>query len=140
MNKDHLIELLKKNAKNFALIGSRATCNPPPVGTDTDYLVLFDDVGMHWFLSYLAGSHLRLDKPGEHYDVNESDFNSWRGQGNINIITTKSNEFYDRFMMATEIAKRLNLLERRDRVMLFQAILYGKLTEYDTAKNKNPLD
>lgn len=46
-------------------------------------------------------------------------------RGNINVIVTPEMEFFDRFMAATELARRFNLMEKVDRIALFQAVLYG---------------
>ncbi|MNF99067.1 hypothetical protein D3C84_819530 [compost metagenome] len=43
----------------------------------------------------------------------------------LNLIVTFDPEFYRRFMAATGVAKHLNLLDKQDRVTLFQAVLYG---------------
>lgn len=34
-------------------------------------------------------------------------------------------DIYDRFIAATAVAKRLNLLDKADRIALFQAVLYA---------------
>lgn len=50
-------------------------------------------------------------------------------KGDVNLIVTQDNKFYDRFMAATSVAKRLNLLDKADRIALFQAVLYGNRCE-----------
>lgn len=42
-----------------------------------------------------------------------------------NLIITSSQVFHQRFLAASSVAKRLNLLEKSDRIALFQAVLYG---------------
>ena len=65
------------------------------------------------------------DGSPEFYTGNDNGgFRSFR-KGDMNIITTESMEFFDRFMTATALAKRFNLLEKADRIALFQAVLYG---------------
>ncbi|WP_181950862.1 hypothetical protein [Aurantiacibacter spongiae] len=65
------------------------------------------------------------DGSPEFYTGNDNGgFRSWR-RGDLNIVTTTSSEFYDRFETATELAKRFNLLDKADRIALFQAVLYG---------------
>lgn len=101
-------------------VGSRYTCNPPPLDTDEDYLVLVS--GDPYAELMQAG----FDQDGspEFYTGNDAGgFRSWR-KGNLNVITTESHEFYGKFMKATHLAKRFNLLEKRDRIALFQVILY----------------
>jgi len=43
----------------------------------------------------------------------------------VNLIVTEDPKFFDKFMAATSVAKRLNLLSKEDRIALFQAVLYG---------------
>ena len=43
----------------------------------------------------------------------------------VNLIIAMNKKFFRLFMIATELAKSFNLLNRNDRVRLFKAILYG---------------
>jgi len=64
------------------------------------------------------------DGSPEFYTGNDNgQFSSWR-RGDINIITTPSYEFYDKFLTATYLAKRFNLMRKEDRIAMFQVILY----------------
>lgn len=51
-------------------------------------------------------------------------FNSYK-LNNVNVILTPSENFYDKFMLATKVSKALNLMYKAHRVILFQSILYG---------------
>lgn len=104
-----------------APVGSRVTCNPAPMDTDEDWLVLvLDDPEQA-----LIAAGFTQDGSPEFYTGNDAGgFRSWR-LGEINVVTTQDNEFYDRFMTATYLAKRFNLLNKGDRIALFQAVLYG---------------
>jgi len=107
-------------------VGSRVTCNPAPTDTDADYLAfvqpaLWDQL------------HAALDANGfeSHpaYETPESPpFASFRN-GAVNVIATCEEWFFNRFMAATSIAKRFNLLRKDDRIALFQAVLYGREVE-----------
>ena len=106
-------------------VGSRVTCNPPPKDTDIDYLVLFRK-------NYEYGAKLRnLSWSYDGSEINdiinnipeEDRFQSY-SCGDVNFICTTSENFYLRFIAATKIAKSLNLMEKEDRIVLFQAILY----------------
>lgn len=112
------------------LVGSRVTCRPPPEDTDIDVLVLIEDSNDAYADLYtsfrkaawnLDGSEITV--PEEHADSDHR-FSSFK-QGNVNAIVTSSEKFFDRFMAATAVAKRLNLLNKSDRVALFQAVLYA---------------
>lgn len=93
--------------------GSRVICDPPPDDTDYDVVVLkvapIDLTG--WTCESACGEYV-------------PQFVSYR-RGKVNLIVTDDAEFYDRFVAATRVAKRLNLLKKEDRIALFQAVLYG---------------
>lgn len=107
-------------------VGSRVTCDPAPTATDTDYLCLCS-----WWRGV---PHKKLIAMGfqtesEHYVDEDSGptrfFSYRRGTDNVNLIVTSDLDFCDKFMLATGLAKRLNVLDKDDRRALFQAIVYG---------------
>lgn len=114
------------HAAAHRLVGSRVTCDPPPVNTDQDVLVY---VRRHQVDRLFSA----LERDGWKFDGSEAYANSVReGQGfrsyrkgDVNLVVTSEREFYDRFVAATTVAKHLNLLQKSDRVALFQAVLYG---------------
>lgn len=109
----------------FNAVGSRVTCNPPPVDTDQDYLALV--IGDPYQAMTEAG--FTQDGSPEFYTGSDKGgFRSWR-RGDVNIITTEDGVFYDKFMKATYLAKRLNLQNKADRIALFQVILYDVAVE-----------
>lgn len=116
-----LADVLGSKLRFAAPVGSRVTCNPPPVDTDEDWLVLtFGDVA-----EKMREAGFSQDGSPQFYTGNDNGgFRSWR-HGDINVVTTESQEFYERFITATDLAKRFNLLAKADRIALFQAVLYG---------------
>lgn len=118
--------LAAEKVDEFVRVGSRETCNPAPTDTDEDFLCLVNSVfefikvaKLDGFEPY-SGSHL-MDE-SEVADIPE--FVSMR-RGDMNIIATSDEEFYKRFKAASSVAKRFNLLDKADRIALFQAVLYG---------------
>lgn len=108
-------------------VGSSITCDPPVRDTDFDFLCLSSN--REGFLAYAAAEGFQEDIPseaGSSYLGSNSPFVSMR-RGNINLIVTDSPPFAEKFMLATRLARRLNLLRKEDRVALFQAILYGRV-------------
>lgn len=102
-------------------VGSRVTCDPAPTNTDEDWLVLVREVP----IGRLQEAGFGQEGSPEFYTGNDAGgFRSWR-KGEINLITTQSDEFFRLFLTATYLAKRFNLLRKPDRIALFQAILYG---------------
>lgn len=113
------------------LVGSRVTCIPPPSDTDQDVLLLVKSECWDELIETLIVNG--MDHDGS--DVNDPEisdgvdyFQSY-SLGDINLILTKSIGFYQKFMAATHVAKSLNLLNKSDRIMLFQAVLYANYPE-----------
>jgi len=63
------------------------------------------------------------------YNHGKDDQSHWRSmrhkETNVNILATQCPEWHKRFALATRIATELGLTIRKQRVQLFQAILYG---------------
>lgn len=129
--------------RQITAVGSRVTCNPPPVGTDQDWLVLVDAAAYDQFADTLikdgwevGGSLIPNDA---NYLPESQRFNSFT-KGEDNIIATDSPEFHQRFLAASATAKRLNVLLKPDRIALFQAVLYGAHTDSAFAANSPSFD
>ena len=123
-------------------VGSRVTCDPAPTDTDEDYLLLVAPNGLELDPKYDDRYYALERYLHEHGWTRggslpaeigvtippEQRFESWTFD-EINLILTTSNIFYQRFLAATAVAKRLNLLNKPDRIALFQAVLYGAYDE-----------
>ncbi len=109
-------------------VGSRVTCDPAPLDTDRDWLVLVQPE--HWKAFALAMVEAGWAQGGSDIpdDSNETEpddrFNSYT-LGVENVIATCSEVFHRRFLAATSVAKLLNLQEKHERVAMFQAVLYA---------------
>lgn len=101
-------------------VGSRITCNPPPADTDEDWLVLVNGDPKE---ALLSSGFMQDGRPGFYTGSDVGTFRSWR-MGDLNVITTPDPKFYELFLTATMLAKRFNLLDKGDRIALFQAVLY----------------
>lgn len=108
-------------------VGSRVTCWPAPTDTDEDWLLLVSPDNADELTTLVSetfghdGSDMtdvELNTPEDHR------FNSY-SDGQVNLIITTSEVFHRRFLAATSVARRLNLLRKEDRIALFQAVLYG---------------
>lgn len=111
-------------------VGSRVTCKPAPTDTDEDWLCLVpvDAESGSNFGDVLGalGWHLGGSEPTDAAHVLPPSARFWSyTHGEVNIIVTQSAEFFARFMAATAVSKRLNLLNKDDRIALFQAVLYA---------------
>ena len=130
-----IIAALKRAGCIVEPCGSRVTCNPPPVDTDADYLVQVPrtDSKIAGLVSYLSGRGFEWEG-GEHYQMSMTgDFMSFR-HDYINFIVTANEVFAARHRVATGLCRQLNLMQKPDRIALFQAVLYG--VAYDPSLNK----
>jgi len=103
-------------------VGSRVTCDPAPTDTDEDWLVYTED------LATFLGDCVEYGFTNESNYIDKeshSNFFSLRN-GRHNLIVTNRREFYDKFILATHVCKSLNLLNKHNRIVVFQAILYEK--------------
>lgn len=119
MDRDKVKYLLGRYGHRFQMTGSRYICDPPPMDTDEDYVVQghVDLTEALVSAGFVCGSD-HVDE----YD-NDSYFESWR-KGDFNIIMVYTSGFYDKFVKATEEAKRLNLTDKKGRIEFFQGVLY----------------
>jgi len=111
-------KLLETKVIEMAAVGSRVTCVPAPTDTDEDILILTDDARLFMGDAIEAG----FANCGFYVGC---DFISLR-KGEINLIVTEESSFYNKFILATHVCKALNLLDKEQRITVFQAILYGK--------------
>ena len=107
-------------------VGSRVTCSPPPMDTDEDFLLLVDDLFKSANdLKNIGFTTGMTPEQEEDYvalaRVSMSSFKSLRF-GDVNYIVTQSYFFFERFLTATHICKKLNLLDKSDRIMVFNAV------------------
>ena len=110
-------------------VGSRVTCNPAPTDTDDDWLVLIDnhnrmseiDAKLKEAGFEIGGSVFRSGSR------NEQDFFWSYTKGELNLIIVGTVDFYIKFIHSTKLCTKLNLLNKEDRITLFQYILYGNL-------------
>ena len=124
--------------ENWNYSGSRIIESPAKMGTDLDIVVLippgregkFDEEYFQWRDIDVPNpweSHggSICDERGEFGGVPPRTIFLSLKQDFINLIITRNPDFYQNFMIATSIARFCNLREKKDRIDLFQHILYG---------------
>jgi len=125
MSNDHEAQVMAMGAIKCASVGSRVTCNPPPTDTDQDILVLVDRLEPFIMTAYQARFDVAGSVPVEQWLTTPTTLFASLTRGELNLICTETPDFYNRFMAASSVAKRLNLMQKADRIALFQAVLYG---------------
>lgn len=124
--------------------GSRVTCDPAPLDTDEDYLLLVD--AQYDGMKLVKDGPMRMNELEIYLRLNgwemggslptditvnippDAQFASWT-LDDLNLIITTSQAFFSRHMAATAVCKRLNLLDKADRIAVFQAVLYANIVE-----------
>ena len=132
------IKFLESYYNKIFKTGSRVICDPPPTDTDEDYILLIPvaDLGplaTHLVIEgYTKGGSLESFE-GSPFLLSEHEYNSdgsvkteglfqsWK-KGELNIILTANEQYFDDFVRATFLAKALNLTDKEDRVTLFRAL------------------
>jgi len=123
MELDETEGFLEGNKIVFQQTGSAYICNPPVTDTDIDYICICDGE-LSQAIDLLTGAGYSVTDYDDEDYPEDSVFITFR-KDKINLIVTADEDFYNKFVAATEVAKHLNLLKKSDRVMLFQAVLYG---------------
>lgn len=123
----NILTNLKKNniILDYAPTGSNYICTPPVKDTDIDYVVYTGD--LEWTLDKLTSIGW-VQGDTKNYSELVDDFVSMRFDV-INLIVTGDFSFYDKWVKATAVAKKLNLLKKQDRIILFDFVLYDTLPE-----------
>lgn len=103
--------------QEVGLTGSSYICNPPVTNTDIDFVIYSQD----WDKLHDWCKKNAFKTNFEDYGLEE--FRSYK-RGIINLIVTNDATFYRRFVKATEVAKKLNLLDKQQRVDLFDFVIY----------------
>lgn len=125
-----LPEVLRGLVTRIVPVGSRVTCNPAPTDTDADYLVFVEPFNATRFLECMAPEGFeaggsRVEENSQELINGENAFVSFT-LGEVNLIVTSHWAFYSAFLAATSVSKRLNIMDKADRIALLQAVLYSK--------------
>ncbi|WP_412063749.1 hypothetical protein [Rhizobium sp. SYY.PMSO] len=127
------LEDLSPMITHLEMVGSRVTCSPAP--TDT-VLILAPRGNLAALFATCECADFEVDGSrvtNAESSLEASDtFKSFK-KGDLNFIVTADAAFFKKFMAATSVARRLNLLDKADRVALFQAVLYGNSCDIQTA-------
>lgn len=122
-----MLEIIPKPLRRGIIpTGSSVICNPPVLDTDRDYICC---------VSSLKEAKVILEKKGfkastqdaKEYDIKGDGLFKCYRKDNINYILTEDFNFYLKWYRATELATKLNLLDKKQRITLFKYVLYDEL-------------
>ena len=114
--------------RDQALTGSRAILSVTHPESDLDIAILAKSI--HEYLQrivpYLEVREWKADgsKPKPGTEFNLAPFHSW-SKDKVNLIITESEDHFKRIVAATDLARRYCLKDKRERIILFHAVLYG---------------
>jgi hypothetical protein len=116
-------------------VGSRVTCDPPPMDTDEDFLLLVKNVDETVGKLKEIGfdSNMTTEQEREYAALKVTSGGRFRSLrfGDVNYIVTQSAFFFERFLTATHVCKMLNVMEKRHRILVFSAV-FGDSKLYQT--------
>mgnify|MGYP003393553556 CR=1 FL=1 len=99
--------------------GSSVICNPPVTTTDEDWMFLTKDMveGTTYLIEndWVICGEEYSDKRGVNWLALRKD--------KLNYLLTDDEVYFEKFLEATEIATKLNLLNKSDRITLFNLVL-----------------
>ena len=104
--------------------GSRVICNPPVVDTDKDFVIYTSTPSE--LINYLVDNGFEISI-NESYKFDPNTGITCLRKLDVNLVVTSDYNFYLKFIDATKLAKKLNLLEKSKRIELFQYVLYGNI-------------
>jgi len=108
--------------------GSNITCSRPNEGRDIDLLVhVFNPDSCTSLIDSLVLEQGGIVGGAMHDAYDSKYFTNVKVPPNYDFIITTDWSFYQNFVLATEVAKELDIADKAKRVTLFKAILYGKL-------------
>ena len=130
MNSEKIIwKLLNNYIVDLFPTGSRVICNPPVLNTDEDWILLIEEKNILKSIKilnasnyYEGGSEIQMLAREQHnYSFKHYD-------NGLNLIITVNRTYFNSFKQATILATKLNLVDKQDRIKLFQFTLGEALT------------
>lgn len=114
------------------LTGSYYICDPPVYNTDIDIMLLVSVDTYKKFCDDLVTDG--WERGGSASVVNPDGWTSFKKKNQFgtlyNFLVIYDKEHYDKMTFATELARKLNLLQKKDRIILFESIVKNKVVDY----------
>jgi len=128
------MEILQYLITRCNMVGSRDICPETATdNTDHDYLMLANPIGAFFVRIVLYLNRYKRRHGGITYFnpipvmTQTAGFQVWKSIKNnitVDVLLTTDKGFYDKFMEAHNEAKRLKILDKAERLVLFQKIIY----------------
>lgn len=133
-----IVEEFRQNHGEFIedlmAVGSQTSVNPPPPLAESDIDIIVQLKGEHVIDKFVYSiEEYGYDYPvGHDYDYEHSKdwtgdnmtFLTFRNYDDVNLIVTTSKNFFEKFVLANQTCKFLNLTKKTDRIAVFQAVMY----------------
>jgi hypothetical protein len=117
---------IPENTVKWFRTGSSYICFPPVTHTDYDIVLYVLPEHFGQYMEDLLADD--WERGGSRNEQSEwASFKKTEGGVLYNFIVTQNETHYNNMYIATSIAKRLNLMRKPDRVMLFHAIVDGEV-------------
>ena len=116
-----ILDKIQKRIKPFDIMehtGSTYVCDPAPEGTDIDFIIATDSDLKH----DLIDEGFTYERENDGYT---SDFISLR-KGRLNLILSYSVGFAEKHVLARDVCKYCNILDKNQRIAIFHAIQLGE--------------
>lgn len=109
--------------------GSRYICNPPITTTDVDFVLFVEDIQAAY--KQLRETSWKIGGE-DNKTYGEPEVNGWFSakkkinEALVNYIVVSDQDQFSKWVTATELAKKLNLLKKEDRIALFEVVVKGE--------------
>jgi hypothetical protein len=117
--------------EQYFLGGSQYICDPPPASnTDIDWFILvkqgcWEDIeGIILQEDYLRANN--YSRPFVSFKQIPTIGRALTLSMPVNLVLTTQAVWYEKMKLSTDVCKRLNLLEKEDRKLVFHAIVFGE--------------
>lgn len=109
------------------LVGSQAVEGAATEDSDTDYLYFCSNLEDESKVLMTLVEAGYVTEGSEEYSLHESEFKSFR-KDSTNILLCFDGNFYNKFVLATELCNRLKLKDREGRIIVHEALLYNGIS------------
>ena len=137
-NLEELNELMNVYADNDSMLltGSSITCFPPVEDTDIDVVIVYNGK----LSSQLQAHGFTI---ADHAEYPHQGISACYRKGKVNVIAVRTSDDFKLWVKATHLASHLNLLEKHQRVALFQFVTEGVIRGtgiryHDVVESKEP--